>query len=71
MMTCQSRPKKPAFLQSFEERAQELLELLLQQLRRLRQDAALLEDEEFIRRQRLTFLPEMESRIDVRLCLKP
>jgi hypothetical protein len=64
-MTCQSKQKKPTFLQSRQERLEELLDLLLQQLRRLRQEGLRLEDEEFVRRQQLIFLPEMQSRIEV------
>jgi hypothetical protein len=44
---------------------EELLGLLLQQLRRLRQDGQRLEEDEFVRRQLLTFLPEMQARLQL------
>jgi hypothetical protein len=56
---------KPTRVISFQEQVSELLDLLLQQLRQLRHEGVRLEEEEFLRRQRLLFLPEMEARINV------
>jgi hypothetical protein len=64
-MACQSKQKKPSFLQSYEEQVEEALQNLLEQLKQLREDGARLEEEEFVRRQLLTFCPEMDIRIDV------
>jgi hypothetical protein len=65
-MTCVSKPKR--FFQSQQEvdqQVEELLELLVLQLRQLRRISQQLEEDEFVRRQLLTFLPAMESRINV------
>jgi hypothetical protein len=64
-MACQSKEKSSNFFQSEIERAEEELRVLLLRLRELRREGHILEQEEFIRRQLLTFLPEMDNRIEV------